>query len=161
MVTKLGMSDLLGPIKYGSDHGDEVFLGRDFSSTPNYSEQVAAKIDSEIHAIIEAAYNTAKRILNENIDKLHFIADFLVKHETMDGDQFVAAMDKNATEEELLAIAEEKKKNSETANRKQAEKNREEERMKRMQESENESDKDENDDDGDGNRYTDNGSISH
>ena len=160
MVTELGMSDVVGPVHYGNEDG-EVFLGRNISSGADRSEKMSAIIDEEVHKIINDAYERAKAILTENIDKLHFIADFLVKHETMDGDQFVAAMDKNATEEELLAIAEEKKKNSETANRKQAEKNREEERMKRMQESENESDKDENDDDGDGNRYTDNGSISH
>ncbi len=104
MVTKLGMSDLLGPIKYGSDQ-DEVFLGRDFSSTPNYSEEVAAKIDSEIHAIIQNAYDNAKRILNEHRDKLDFVAEFLVKNEIMDGDQFNAAMTTDATVDEIEAIA--------------------------------------------------------
>ena len=125
MVTKLGMSDLLGPIKYGSDHGDEVFLGRDFSSTPNYSEQVAAKIDSEIHAIIEAAYNTAKRILNENIDKLHFVSEFLVKNELMDGDQFAAAMEDGATIEAIEAIAEEKQAKRKAENEDRARRNAE------------------------------------
>ena len=108
MVTKLGMSDMLGPIKYGSDQ-DEVFLGRDFSSTPNYSEEVAAKIDSEIHSIIENAYNKAKSILSEHSDKLHFVAEFLVKNEIMDGDQFEAAMTADATIESVEAIAEKKR----------------------------------------------------
>lgn len=108
MVTKLGMSDLLGPIKYGSDQ-DEVFLGRDFSSTPNYSEDVAAKIDSEIHSIIETAYTKAKSILTEHADKLRFVAEFLVKNEVMDGDQFEAAMSTDATMESVEAIAEKKR----------------------------------------------------
>ncbi len=125
MVTKLGMSEVLGPIKYGSDHGDEVFLGRDFSSTPNYSEQVAAKIDSEIHAIIEAAYNNAKRVLTENIDKLHFISEFLVKNELMDGDQFAAAMDDGATLESVEAIAAEKQEKRKAENEERARRNAE------------------------------------
>ena len=94
MVTKYGMSAELGPIVFGSEHSDdEVFLGRDFSSGRNYSEQTAAKIDSEIYRIIEAEYNRAERILTEKMDKLHFIAEFLIKNEIMDEGQFKAAMD--------------------------------------------------------------------
>ncbi len=125
MVTKLGMSDLLGPIKYGSDHGDEVFLGRDFSSTPNYSGQTAAKIDSEIQAIIVGAYNNAKRVLNENLDKLHFVSEFLVKHELMDGDQFEAAMQDGTTMEDLEAIANEKQEKRKAENEERARRNAE------------------------------------
>ncbi len=132
MVTKLGMSDLLGPIKYGSDHGDEVFLGRDFSSTPNYSGQTAAKIDSEIHAIIEAAYNNAKRVLTENLDKLHFVSEFLVKNELMDGDQFEAAMQDGTTMEDLEAIAAEKQAKRKAENEERARRNAE--KAKREQE---------------------------
>lgn len=108
MVKKLGMSDVLGPVKYGTDEG-EVFLGRDFSSTPNYSEEVAAKIDEEVHAIITNAYNKAVEVLTENRAKLDFVADFLVKNEVMDGDQFKAAMESDATIEDIEKIVEEKK----------------------------------------------------
>ncbi len=132
MVTKLGMSDLLGPIKYGSDHGDEVFLGRDFSSTPNYSGQTAAKIDSEIQAIIVGAYNNAKRVLTENLDKLHFVSEFLVKHELMDGDQFEAAMQDGTTMEDLEAIAAEKQEKRKAENEERARRNAE--KAKREQE---------------------------
>ena len=156
MVTELGMSDAVGPVHYGSEEG-EVFLGRNISNGAAKSEKMAALIDEEVHKIIAEAYDRAKKILTENIDKLHFIADFLVKHETMDGDQFKAVMDEGATEEKLLAMTEEKKKNSEEANRKQAEKNREEERARRMRESEENKD----DDDNDGNRYTSDGEVSH
>ncbi len=131
MVTKLGMSDLLGPIKYGSDHGDEVFLGRDFSSTPNYSGQTAAKIDSEIQAIIVAAYNNAKRVLSENLDKLHFVSEFLVKNEIMDGDQFAAAMQDGTTMEDLEAIAAGKQAKRKAENEERARRNAEKAKKER------------------------------
>jgi len=127
MVTKLGMSDVLGPIKYGSDHNDEVFLGRDFSSTPNYSGQTAAKIDTEIQNIIMAAYENAKQILRDNIDKLHFVSEFLVKNEVMDGDQFKASMEEGATMESVEAIAEEKKEKRKAENEERAKRNAERE----------------------------------
>lgn len=117
MVTKYGMSDKLGPIVYGTEHpGDEVFLGRDFSSTRNYSEETASEIDAEIHRIIDNAYNTAKKLLEENIEKLHFIAEFLIKNEIMDEVQFEAAMEGNPTMEELEALAADKKRKSEEEN---------------------------------------------
>ena len=112
MVTRLGMSEILGPRCFGNDQG-EVFLGRDFSSSQDYSEEIAAKIDSEIHEIISEAYDKAKSILKDDIAKLHFIADFLVKHEVMDGDQFKAVMESDEpTMEEIEAIAEAKKQKS-------------------------------------------------
>ena len=123
MVTELGMSDVVGPVHYGAE-GGEVFLGRNLSSGAEKSEKMAAIIDEEVHNIINEAYERAKTILSENIDKLHFIADFLVKHETMDGDQFRALMDEDADEERLLAIVEEKRQASIEANAKQAEKER-------------------------------------
>ena len=80
MVMQLGMSEL-GPILYGSGHSEsEVFLGRDFGSSRNFSEDVAAKIDRQINKIITDSYDEAKRLLTENISKLHFIAEFLVKN---------------------------------------------------------------------------------
>lgn len=149
MVTKLGMSDLLGPIKYGSDQ-DEVFLGRDFSSTPNYSEEVAAKIDSEIHSIIENAYAKAKSILTEHADKLRFVAEFLVKNEVMDGDQFEAAMSTGATMESVEAIAEKKREERKAENERRAAENEKKDPPKDgngddAEKPENEGDKDSND----------------
>jgi cell division protease FtsH len=87
MVTRYGMSDELGPIAFGSEH-DEVFLGRDFASTRNYSESVASKIDSEIKRIIDSAYERCKEILTREIEKLHSVAEYLLEHETMDSDTF-------------------------------------------------------------------------
>ena len=118
MITRLGMSDVLGPRSFGTNQG-EVFLGRDFSSSQDYSEEIAAKIDNEIHEVISSAYDKSKEILANDIQKLHFIAQFLVKNETMDGDQFKAVMESEfPVMEEIEAIAEAKKKASEEANAK-------------------------------------------
>ena len=107
MITKYGMSDKLGPVVYGNG-GGEVFLGRDFSNTPNYSEKIAAMIDEETLAIVNAAFEKAEHLLNENMDKLHFVADFLMEYEVMDEEQFAAAMEEGATKEKILAIKESK-----------------------------------------------------
>ena len=113
MVTRYGMSDTLGPIVYGSEHGsDEVFLGRDFNTSRNYSEDTATLIDNEIKNIINTAYNTAMKILSDNVNKLHFVAEFLQKNEVMDEDQFKAAMEGEPTIEELEEMAAEKKRKS-------------------------------------------------
>lgn len=119
MVTRYGMSDTLGPILYGNEHSSsEVFLGRDFSSGQNYSEKTAAQIDDEIRAIISASYDRCKKILEENIDKLHFVAKFLLKNEFMDEDQFKACMEmENPTIEAIEQIAEERKRVSEEENK--------------------------------------------
>ena len=118
MVTRYGMSDLLGPVLYGNEHSsDEVFLGRDFSSGQNYSDKTAASIDDEIRSIIMKAYDRCKDILETNISKLHFVAQFLLKNEFMDEDQFKACMEKdNPTIEEIEQIAEERKRVSEEEN---------------------------------------------
>ena len=115
MVTQLGMSDVLGLRAFGSGQG-EVFLGRDFSSTQDYSDETASKIDNEIHSIISEAYENAKRILTENMSKMHFIAEFLVKNEIMDGEQFAAAMEGTPTIEELEEMTEAKKRKSREEN---------------------------------------------
>jgi len=86
MVTKYGMSDL-GTITFGSGQ-EEVFLGRDFTQTRNFSEETAAKIDAEVKKIIDKAYQTARQILSDNIDKLHTVAGILLEKETIDGDEF-------------------------------------------------------------------------
>ena len=123
MVERYGMSRL-GTVLYGNEHSSgEVFLGRDFSSGKNYSEKTAAQIDDEVRAIIDEAYAKCKAYLQENIDKLHFVAEFLYNHESMDRDQFEAAMQEGATEEDVVKIAEDKKRESEKENRERAEKN--------------------------------------
>ena len=133
MVTRYGMSDILGPVLYGNEHSsDEVFLGRDFSSGQNYSSKTAATIDDEIRAIIMSAYNKCKSILEEHIDKLHFVAEFLLKNEFMDEDQFKACMEMdNPTIEAIEQIAEERKRVSEQENQTAHEKNARNEELER------------------------------
>lgn len=89
MVTKYGMSDTLGPIVFGSGH-DEVFLGRDFTSQRNFSENIAASIDAEIKNIITTAYNKAEQILKDNFDKLTEVSNLLLEKEKIDGVEFEA-----------------------------------------------------------------------
>ncbi|QXM07240.1 ATP-dependent zinc metalloprotease FtsH [Crassaminicella indica] len=86
MVTKYGMSENLGPIAYSSE--DEVFLGRDFSTKRNYSEEIASKIDKEIRLIIDEGYEKAERLLKENMDKLHLVANTLLEVETLNAEEF-------------------------------------------------------------------------
>ena len=117
MVTKYGMSDDLGPIVYGSGHSDdEVFLGRDFNTSRNYSDETATKIDNEIRKIVEKGYEIAEKLLTEHRDKLDFVAEYLVHSETMDGEQFAAVMNGEPTVEELDAMVSEKKRRSEEEN---------------------------------------------
>ena len=87
MVTKFGMSDKLGLVTYGHDN-NEVFLGRDFSSTPNYSEKTAAVIDEEIERVVMAQYKKAVSILEEHMPKLHSVAKELFENEKISGDDF-------------------------------------------------------------------------
>ena len=137
MVMRYGMSEKLGLVLYGSDHtSDEVFLGRDFSSGSNYSAKTAADIDDEIRSIIENAHCACREILTKHIDKLHFVASFLLKNESMDEEQFAAAMSmENPTIEDIEAIASQKRQKSEEENREQHEKNqREEEERTRLEE---------------------------
>ncbi len=115
MVTVYGMSEL-GTIRFGGEHSsDEVFLGRDFNSSKDYSEETAALIDEQIKKIVDGAYAEAKRILSENRSKLDFIVEFLLKYEVMDDKQFAAAMD-GASMEEVEKIGEERRKKSEEEN---------------------------------------------
>ncbi|MBU5425510.1 ATP-dependent zinc metalloprotease FtsH [Tissierella pigra] len=87
MVTHYGMSQKLGPMTYGTDD-EEVFVGRDFGRARNYSEDVAAAIDKEMRELIDTAYNQAEKLLAENMDKLHKIAEVLLEKETIDGKEF-------------------------------------------------------------------------
>ncbi len=145
MVTRYGMSEILGPIVYGSEHDSgEVFLGRDFNSSRNYSEDTATLIDNEIKRLVNTAYDTAMKLLTENIDKLHFVAEFLMKNEIMDADQFNAAMDGNPTIEELEEMAAAKKRKSAAENETKAKEN-EEARKQREAEEAKKSEKDDDD----------------
>ena len=91
MVTKYGFSQKLGTVVYGSDN-DEVFLGKDYGHTRNYSEAVAAQIDEEVRSIIEKAYERCREILEENTDKMHLLAKYLMKFEKINGDDFEKLM---------------------------------------------------------------------
>ena len=87
MVTKYGMSEKVGTIMLGSG-GEEVFLGRDFAQSKEYSEETAAIVDSEVKRIVDNAYNRAEEILKTNIDKLHAVAGVLLEKEKIDGEEF-------------------------------------------------------------------------
>lgn len=87
MVTKYGMSDRIGPMALGNGD-EEVFLGRDIASKPNYSEKVASEVDHEVKRIVDEGYARAEQLLSDNIDKLHTIAEALLKLETLDADQY-------------------------------------------------------------------------
>ena len=128
MVTRYGFSDILGPVVYGSEHGnDEVFLGRDFNNQKNYSESTAAIIDQEIKRIVCESYDLAEKLLTENMDKLHFIAAYLFKNEIMDEYQFEAVMSGEATSvEQLEELSESRKQRSKDENEAKAKKDAEE-----------------------------------
>ena len=98
MVTRYGMSEELGPIMYGSgDH--EVFLGRDYNNSRNYSESVAYDIDKEVKKLISGCYDRCNDIINSNMDKLETVAEYLIKHEKLDGKTFEKLMKGESTEE--------------------------------------------------------------
>ena len=92
MITRYGMSEKLGLMTYGNNN-DEVFLGRDFSSTPNYSDETAGKIDNEISDIVGTQYKKALELLNNNIAKVHEVAKTLFEKEKISGDDFRAIME--------------------------------------------------------------------
>lgn len=91
MITRYGFSENLGPVVYGHDQG-EPFLGRDFSSTPNYSEEVAAEIDKEIRKFVEDCFGKAESILTGHMDQLHLLAKYLMKYEKIEGEDFEKLM---------------------------------------------------------------------
>ena len=106
MVTKYGFSKKIGTVVYGSE-SDEVFLGKDYGHTRNYSEAVAAQIDEEVRAIIEKAYNDCTELLKANENKMHFLAKYLLKFEKIDGDDFEKLMRGEMTEDVLLTETDE------------------------------------------------------
>ena len=87
MVMQYGMSSKIGTISFGNDNG-EVFLGRDMGKSSNISEETSAKIDEEDKALIDEAYKRAEKILNENVNKLHAVAQALLEKEKIDGEEF-------------------------------------------------------------------------
>lgn len=91
MVTKYAMSDNLSAMSYGSE--EEVFIGRDMTQMKTFSEQVQAEIDREVRRIVDDAYENALTLLEENVDKLHKVAEALLEFETLNGDEFIAAFE--------------------------------------------------------------------
>ena len=115
MVTKYGFSEKLGTVVYGSDN-DEVFLGKDYGHTRNYSESVAAQIDDEVRAIIEKAYADCRDILTANAEKMHLLAEYLLKYEKIDNDKFERLMrGENIEADEPVVESEPVKTETETA----------------------------------------------
>ncbi|CDI48250.1 ATP-dependent zinc metalloprotease FtsH [Clostridium tetani] len=94
MIMDYGMSEVLGPISFGSGH-DEVFLGRDFGKSKDFSEEVASKIDKEVKSIIDTAYDRAQNLLMENINKLHAVAKELLEKEKLEAEQFEEIFENN------------------------------------------------------------------
>ena len=91
MVARYGMCEKLGTVSYLG--GDELFIGRDYQTTKSYSEKVAGTIDDEVKALMDRAYSHCKQILTNNTEELQRVVDFLLEHESMTGEQFVACME--------------------------------------------------------------------
>ncbi len=94
MVTKWGMSEMLGPLTYGENE-DEVFLGRSITRSQHMSEETSRKVDSEIRKLVDEGYQRAKKILSEKIDDLHKLAKALLLYETLTGDEIKDLIYKN------------------------------------------------------------------
>ena len=99
MVTQFGMSDNIGTVYLGSDQ--EVFVGMEFGQSREYSEEVAAKIDREVSAMLSKCYETAKQILRDNKDKLDALMEALLKHETLNRAEFISVMETGTVAEGL------------------------------------------------------------
>jgi cell division protease FtsH len=104
MVMRFGMSDKLGPRVFGHDHG-QPFLGREFSTEPDYSDEIAREIDDEVRRIIESAHLRAKEILTEHQHDLTKISEILVKRETIEKEEFLALL-AGKSEEEVFGVEE-------------------------------------------------------
>jgi cell division protease FtsH len=98
MVMRYGMSEKLGPRVFGHDHG-QPFLGREFSSEPDYSDEIAREIDDEIRRIVEAAHQVARDILSSHRERLQRISEILLKRETIEAAEFVALLDGRSEED--------------------------------------------------------------
>ena len=86
MICEYGMSEKIGPVTFGHRQ-DQVFLGRDIARDKDYSEEVAAEIDKEVRAFLDDAYAATEKLLNENMDKLHLIAEALIERETLEKEE--------------------------------------------------------------------------
>jgi cell division protease FtsH len=102
MVMRFGMSERLGPRVFGHDRG-QPFLGREFSTEPDYSDEIAREIDDEIRRIVESAHQTARGLLNDNREQLDRISNLLLKHETIDAGQFVELLEGKSEDEVFVA----------------------------------------------------------
>jgi len=98
MVMRFGMSEKLGPRVFGHDHG-QPFLGREFSSEPDYSDEIAREIDDEIRRIVEGAHQVAKDILGEHREILKTISEILLERETIEREEFEALLQGTPREE--------------------------------------------------------------
>ena len=107
MVTKYGMSAVLGPLAYGENE-EEVFLGRSVTKQQNMSEETARKVDSEVKKIVESGYARAKQILTEKIDDLHKLAKALLVYETLTGDEIRDLILKNVQPKKIIDIDDDK-----------------------------------------------------
>ncbi|HWX52290.1 MAG TPA: cell division protein FtsH, partial [Solirubrobacteraceae bacterium] len=105
MVMRFGMSEKLGPRVFGHDHG-QPFLGREFSTEPDYSDEIAREIDDEVRRIIESAHRRAKDILTEHQQDLTKISEILVKRETIEKEEFLALL-AGKSEHEVFGVEEE------------------------------------------------------
>ena len=141
MITKYGFSDKLGPVSFSSN--DEVFLGRDFSTRQNFSEEVAAEVDHEIRRLLNECYAETRKILQDNDAAFERVAQALLLVETLDGDQFerlfTGEVDPEGIKEEFdksnQEIADKNKKEAEESKRIEVAKRKEiEEQMRRLQE---------------------------
>ncbi len=106
MVMRFGMSEKLGPRVFGHDHG-QPFLGREFSTEPDYSDEIALQIDDEVRRIIEGAHTRATKLLTDHRKRLDTISDILLRRETIEKEQFEALV-AGATEEEAFGNEEER-----------------------------------------------------
>jgi cell division protease FtsH len=102
MVMRFGMSDKLGPRVFGHDHG-QPFLGREFSNEPDYSDEIASEIDSELRRLVEHAHQTAHRVLEEHREKLDRISKILIRQETIESEQFLKLLDGEPEDEVFKA----------------------------------------------------------
>jgi cell division protease FtsH len=98
MVMRFGMSEKLGPRIFGHDQS-QPFLGREFNSAPDYSEEIAREIDDEVRRIIECAHVQAKEILNTRRESLTLLSEILIKRETIEKEQFEALLEGRAEED--------------------------------------------------------------
>ena len=108
MITKYGFSEKLGPVVYADDN-DEPFVGMDYGHSKGRSEKIQSEIDSEVRAIIDECYDRTVEVLKEHIDDLHKVAQYLVRHEKIDGKDFDMLMKGELVDEEEVEVSEEKK----------------------------------------------------